>query len=287
MILITGANGFVGRSVQKALSARNIEYRNYDGDIRDFHRLRDELSTSTTVIHLAGAESRGRPHLLQEIDINGADTLLQALKFRDAQRVIFLSRINAQPNSSHVLLRAKGQIEQQIRNSGLPHTIIRSTTLFGKDDRFTNSIATTAAWSWPFVWLPKKGEGAMQPLWVEDAARAIVDSINMPTLIDQTVTIAGDERLSYREIVTLVLNAAKLRRYPLNTRPLISRSVNRMTSWSIYHPPITRFNHDRFTLPEIADLNSVYSTFNFRPARLSQHLSHLRRPGVRRLLWQL
>ena len=195
--------------------------------------------------------------MLQQVDIDGSDVLLQALKYRNVQHTVFISRLNAQPNSSHILLRAKGLIEQQIRASGLPYTIIRSATLFGKDDRFTNAIATTAAWSWPFVWLPKKGESAMQPLWVEDAARAIVASLDNKAVLNQTVEIAGDERLRYREIVQLVLNAAKLRRYPLNTRPQISRTVNRMTSWLLYRPPITRFTHDRFTLPEIADLNTL------------------------------
>ena len=61
MVLLTGANGFLGRSVQRALTTRSVEFRPYEGDIRDFQRLRDELVDIRSVIHLAGAESPRPP----------------------------------------------------------------------------------------------------------------------------------------------------------------------------------------------------------------------------------
>ena len=287
MILLTGANGFLGRSIQKHLRTQNLAYTPYTGDIRDFTQLREALASAEIVIHLASAESHGRLYHLKTIDIEGTAILLQALKFHHINHLIVISRLNAQPNALHPLLRAKGLVEQQVAASGIPYTIIRSATLFGKNDRFTNAIATTAAWTWPVVLLPAGGRVAMQPLWVEDAARCIVASIGRKDLQNRTIEIAGDERLHYHEIVTQILNAAHLRRYPLAIRPLIARSLNRLTAWTLQRPPITRFDHDRFSTPEVTDLNTIFTHFHFKPHRFSQHLSHLRRPHIRRRLWRM
>jgi hypothetical protein len=57
-------------------------------------------------------------------------------------------------------------------------------------------------------------------------------------------------------------------------------------SWWIY-PPVTPFFMERFSQPDIAPLDSVLRTFGFRPGRLVDHLSYVRRPGLRRYLFRL
>ena len=286
MLLLTGATGFIGRSIQKQLTTRAIPFRVYDDNINNFIYLRETLADINTVIHLAGAESFGRKKIIQQIDVNGTDTLIKAARFHNLSQIIYLSRLNATPHSHYRLLRAKGEAERLLRQSGLPYTIIRSATLFGKEDRFTNAIASTATWSWPFVFLPKNGETVMQPLWVEDLARCVVDTIGRKNFLNQTIELAGNERLHYRDIVKLVLAAASLRRTPLNIRPQMARGINRLTAWLFLRPMLTRFDHDRMSMAEITDLNTVSDQFGFQPARLHTHLAHLRRRDGFRRLWQ-
>ena len=286
MLLLTGATGFIGRTLQKQLNAHTIPYKSFDGNINDFVYLRELLADFDSIIHLAGAESLGGKQHVQRVDVDGTETLIKAARFHNLSQIIFLSRLNATPHAKYKLLRAKGEAERLIRQSGIPYTIIRSASVFGRNDRFTNAIATTAAWSWPFVLLPRGGDTVMQPLWVEDLARCIVDSIGRKDLINQTIELAGSERLHYREIVSLVLGAANLRRTPINVRPQLARSINRMTAWLFYKPMLTRFDHDRISMAEITDLSTVSNLFGFQPARLQAHLAHLRRPGTFRRLWQ-
>lgn len=286
MILLTGAAGFVGRSVLKVLEARGLPHKVYDGDINDFVSLRNSLTKVDTVIHLAGAEARGRKGAVERVDVRGMDTLIKAARYRNVSQIIFLSRLNATPHAMYKLLRAKGKAERLLRESGLPFTIIRGATLFGKDDRFTNAIASTAAWSWPFVFLPKGGESAMQPLWVEDLARCLVEAVGRNDLLNTQIELAGNERLHYREIVEMVLAAAQIRRIKVDARPQVSRTFTRLTAWLFLRPMLTRFHHDRMSMAEIADLNTVSRHFGFQPARIHNHLSHLRRGGFVRRLWQ-
>jgi hypothetical protein len=43
---------------------------------------------------------------------------------------------------------------------------------------------------------------------------------------------------------------------------------------------VTGFFLDRFTVPDIAPLDSVLRTFSFRPERLADHISFLRGAGA-------
>ena len=276
MIFITGATGFIGRSLRKALIAQQLPHEAYRDDINDFNELRQQLTTATTVIHLAGGESTGQITQLARVDVEGTDTLIKALRYRQIKQLIYVSRFNATHNAVFPLLQAKGIAEQKIKQSGIPYTIVRSGTLFGKDDRFTNAIARRATWSWPFAWMPRSGQVAMQPFWVEDLVRCLIATSQRPDLIGRTVTIAGEERLQYHEIVTQVLHAANLSRIKIGTRPLLTRAYVSSTNWMWNRPNLNRFDLHRFTAPEVTDHDIVWREYGLRPARLNQHLSHLR-----------
>ena len=276
MILVTGATGFVGRSLVHALSTADRPHQNYSGRINDPLTLREVLADVDTVIHLAGAEARDRVRLLQHVDVEGTERLLEECRRAQVDRIILLSRLNANPASMHALLQAKGQAERLVRQSGLPHTIVRSATLFGRDDRFLNVITGLAYWTWPTVWLPGGGAVAMQPLWVEDLARCLVACLDRSDLVGQTVELAGGERMRYREIARHALNTAGISRFGLGISPKLVRPISAVCFGWMRRPPVTRFFMDRFTVPEVAPTDSVYRVFGFHPGRMSQHTSYLR-----------
>ncbi|UCG26035.1 MAG: NAD(P)H-binding protein [Chloroflexota bacterium] len=284
MVLVTGATGFVGRSVVHVLQAADRPQESYSGRINDRLALREALEDADAVIHLAGAEARDRVRLLQQVDVEGTERLLNECRRAQVDRVIVLSRLNADPASMHALLRSKGEAERLVRQSGLPYTIVRSATLFGRHDRFLNVITGLAYWTWPTVWLPGGGKVAMQPLWVEDLVRCLVVCLDRPDLAGQTIELAGEERLRYREIARRALNTAGIRRFALGVTPKLVRPISAVCFGWLRRPPVTRFFMDRFTVPEVAPIDSVYRVFRFHPGRMSQHTSYLRDPGLR---WRL
>ncbi len=284
MILVTGANGFIGRSLMAQLQRAGKEARVHHGRINNPLDLRPQLEDVNTVIHLAGAESRGRNRLLHHVDIEGTERLIEECQRAQVQRLIVPSRIGADHNSLHELLRTKGEVERLVQKSGIPYTILRSATLFGHGDLFTEIIASLAIWTWPIVWLPGGGNIVMQPLWVEDFARCLAASLDRPDLIGKTITLAGEEQLHYREIVRQLLIAANRTRLPLPIPLLILHPVSRLFFRWWWRPPITHYFVDRFFVPEVAEFDGVLRHFGFRPARLSHHIAYLRRSGLR---WRL
>ena len=281
MILVTGANGFIGRSLMPQLEQAGKEVSVHHGRINNPLDLREQLEGVDTIIHLAGAESRGRNRLLRHVDVEGTERLIEEARRAKVQRLIFVSRIGADHNSLHALLQTKGEVEQLVRQSGIPFTILRAATLFGRGDLFTETIVSLAIWTWPIVWMPGGGVISMQPLWVEDLARCLVSSIDRPDLINQTISVAGEEQLHYRDIVKRALTAANRPRFPLSIPLLTLHPVSRALFRWWWRPPITHYFVDRFFVPEVAEYDSVLRNFGFRPARLGENIAYLRRSGLR------
>ena len=150
MILVTGSTGFIGRSLCDALNQQELPFRAYSGRIDDLKALRAELVDVDTVIHLASAESHDRVRLLQQVDVHGTELLLDECRQADVARIIAVSRLNADPASMYALLRAKGEMERHIIRGGIPYTIIRSATLFGRDDRFLTDDQIPIGINFPF-----------------------------------------------------------------------------------------------------------------------------------------
>jgi uncharacterized protein YbjT (DUF2867 family) len=278
MILLTGATGFIGRSLMKALARAGKPARAHTGRINDPLALRHELAEIATVIHLAGAEARGRARHLQHVDVEGTERLVEESARAGVRRLIVISRLGADHHASYPLLQAKGEVERVVRRSGIPYTIIRSATLYGREDRFLNTIAGLAAWSWPFVWLPGGGQVAMQPLWVEDLARCLVLTLDRPDQASAAINLAGPELLRYRDVVGRVLQVSGLRRLPLILPLVIVRPLASLAFGWRRRPAVNRFFLDRFTIPDIAPADSVLRHFGFKPGRMSEHMAYLRRP---------
>lgn len=284
MILITGATGFIGRSLTRHLTAAGYEWQAYNGRINNPLHLRQQLAGVDVVIHLASSEARGRNRLLQHVDVEGTERLIEECRRAQVQQIIIVSRIGADSYSLQPLLRAKGDVERAVRGGSVPYTIIRAATLFGQGDRFSEIILGLAIWSWPLVWLPGGGTVAMQPLWIEDLARCLVQTVGRADLLRQTITVAGEERLRYQDIAREILTTAGLRRLPFNLPLVLLRPFTTLLFRWWHWPAVTAYFADHFFVSEVADLDSVLRVYGFRPAHLRETSAYLRRSGLR---WRL
>lgn len=284
MILITGATGFIGRVLGRSLDHAGYIWRPYRGRMNATQALRDEMEGVETVIHLAGAEARGRNRLLQHVDVEGTEHLLDEARRAGVSRIILPSRLNANPHSMHALLRAKGEAERLLRQSGIPFTILQTSTLFGRDDRLSEIIFSLALWSWPLAWVPGGGKTPMQPLWVEDYVHCLIQTLDRPDTINRTLVVAGDELASYRDIVQTILNVTGKRRLFFPLPMTLLRPTSRVLIGWWYWPAVSRYFVDRFFVPDVTDLDAVQRQFGFQPARFRETITYLNRPGLR---WRL
>ncbi len=126
----------------------------------------------------------------------------------------------------------------------------------------------------------------MQPLWVEDFVRCLVAAIDRPDLTNKTIELAGEERLHYWEIANHVLDTTGLRRIPIRPPVKLFRRMMIVLSRFWSRPPVNRFFIDRFSVPEVAHLDSVIRHFDFHPIQMNRQTAYLRQLNWRRKLFR-
>lgn len=300
MILVTGATGFVGRSLVRVLLAEGHEIgcllrpsnrepflpqgtiHIVTGTLQDAPALRVAMHDVGTVIHLAGTHRRKGQDTVESINHHGTVNLVEAALDAGVRRIIFLSHIHADRNSAYSFLRSKGAAEEAIRSSGINYTILRSSLIFGPDDSFTSILAMLIK-SIPIVF-PVTGDGKtrFQPIFVDDVAACLVGCLDAHHLENTALPIGGPQHLSYTEILDAVMETLGVHRVRIHVRRPLMRTLVSATSLFFPNPPVSREQLDLFSVDNTTDLGNVPRNFRFEPRRFTENLGYLRRKGWRR-----
>ena len=124
--------------------------------------------------------------------------LFSAAREAGVGRVIHVSITNPSEDSSLPYFRGKAHLERALRESGLPHSILRPTVLFGREDILINNIA------WALRRLPVfgvfgRGDYRIQPIYVDDFASLAVSESKQTG--NRVVDAIGPETFTFRGLV--------------------------------------------------------------------------------------
>ncbi|HMB25726.1 MAG TPA: NAD-dependent epimerase/dehydratase family protein [Anaerolineales bacterium] len=296
MILVTGATGFIGRALVRHLSEtgaqvrvllraapksprlpRGVPVEVAVVSLNDERSVRAALRGVDEIYHLASAATEGRRGSLFKTDIEGTRVLAQVAASADIKRLIFLSHIGADRASAFPVQKAKGIAEEHIRKSGVPYTIIRSSVVFGPEDRFTNNLSRLLRISPGVFPVPGDGRSMLQPLWVEDLVTCMTWALQNPEMVNQTYEIGGGEYFTLRQVFETLMNVGHVRRLlvPLPT-PYMRALLVTLDAF------IPNFNVSTYWLDYVAvnrtcPVDNMPRTFGLMPARFGYRLDYLAR----------
>ena len=303
MYLLTGSTGFIGRSLIRHLNELGIPVRALIrpsprtpnlprgvplevavSSLADPRGLRASLSGVDTIIHLASAESQGNRGDLLATDIHGTRNLAEAAADAGVKRIVYLSHIGADRMSAFPALKAKGIAEEHIRRTGVPHTILRSSIIFGPEDRFTVPLARLIRQSPGLFPLPGGGRAVIQPLWIEDLIACILWAIDNPEMANQTYEIGGSEYFPLRQAVETIMDVTHHRRTIVSLSMPNMRALIIMLDAMFRNFPFSSFSLDYFSLNRTCPVDNLPRAFGLMPARFTYRLDYLRRtPWTQRL----
>lgn len=287
-VAVAGGTGFVGGAIARELfrrgervrvvshrgeAARNslpdaIELREADATQAD-GRLEAALEgVDELVVALAfdnsPIEAPRRGQTFQNIDARGTERLVDAARAAGVRHVVYMSGAGAEANAKRHWFRAKWQAEEAVRASGLAWTIVRPTWIYGPDDVSLNRFIGFAQ-RLQFVPLSNLGRQRMAPVFIDDVARLVADSLREPGARRRVFEIGGPETMSMREVVRRALAVADMRR-PVIPGPAPLIKLASVPLALLPEPPLTPDAIDFVNQPATVDVGPL---LELMPRRLT------------------
>ena len=108
-------------------------------------------------------------------------------------------------------------------SSGLPYTIFRPSLLIGGGGELTALLKRLT--TLPIVPVIGPGDYPMQPLYVRDIARYLVQSLNDDRYLNQTFEVGGPETLDYNDMMRQTLAARRKKGFLLHAPLFLVKPV--------------------------------------------------------------
>jgi len=232
LITVYGGSGFLGRHVVRALARRNYRIRvavrrpELAGFLQPLGRVGQIHAVQTNLRHAPSVEmaardaqvlvnlvgilfERGRQRF-DAVHAYGAEQVALAANAHGA-RMVHVSAIGADANSSSVYGRSKANGEHLALAAQPSTTIMRPSILFGPEDDFFNRFAALARIS-PALPLVGGGLTRFQPVFVGDVASAIADAVDGKTRPGTVYELGGPDVRTFRELMQFVLTTIERKR---------------------------------------------------------------------------
>lgn len=296
MILITGATGFVGRVLVRQLSSigyplralirpsaksprlpKGVPVEVAVVSLADTRGLRAAMRDVETIFHLASAENQGSRGDLLQTDIQGTQNLVDAAADAGVDRIVYLSHLGAARASGYPAFKAKGIAEESIRAGKAPHTIIRSSLVYGPEDHFTNNVSRLVRSSVGIFPVPTGGRVVVQPVWVEDLVTCMIWALQNESTVNQVYEIGGNEFFTLQQVVEIIMDVTRRRRFLVPMSPITLRALTVFLEGVLPGFPISSFFLDYFAVNRTTAVDAMPRYFGLMPARFSYRLDYLKR----------
>lgn len=218
--VVTGAFGYTGRRITRRLLDAGRRVRTLTGHPRRRDPFAGRIEVAPYRFHdpdvlassLEGASTlyntywvrfdHGRTTFGQAVE--NSRTLFEAAREAGVRRVVHVSITKPSEDSPLPYFRGKALVERALRESGLPHAIVRPTVVFGPGDVLVNNIAWLLRRS-PVFAIPGDGSYRVRPVHVDDVARLCVEQGSVSA--DAVVDAIGPETLTFEEMIRTIRDA--------------------------------------------------------------------------------
>jgi len=154
--------------------------------------------------------------------VRNSGLLFEAARRAGVRRIVHVSIANPSEDSPFEYYRGKAVIENMLRESGVPHSILRPTVLFGHGDILMNNIAWTLR-RFPVVGYFGKGDYRVRPIHLDDFADLAVEHGTHDG--NEIIDAVGPEDYPYKELLQTVAQAVGTKNLLMPVPVLLGWSV--------------------------------------------------------------
>ena len=214
-IVITGANGFVGKNLRNFLHKNKINvlgisrknFRKHASEVKIIStnllepKLQTKLKNYDVLVHLIGIGRESPKSTFEEINLNLTKNVIKACKNAGIKKIIFISGLGVSKNNQSDYFISKYNAEREIINSGLDYTIFRASYIMGKTDYLTKALSIQMKKG--TISIPGSGKYRLQPIFVLDVAKIILEAILEKKFSKKIIDLVGPQKISFEDFVKL------------------------------------------------------------------------------------
>jgi uncharacterized protein YbjT (DUF2867 family) len=270
-VLVIGGSGFVGRHLVHRLSRRGFDVRVptrrrerakpllvlptvevVEADVHRPDALRALMEGQDAVVNLVGIlrGGNGRPfgEGFRRAHVQLPLQIAAAMRQAGIRRLLHMSALQAGAAAPSGYLRSKHGGEAALRGSDVDLTLFRPSVIFGNGDSFLSLFARLLRLA-PVLPLACP-QARFQPVWVEDVATAIADSLGDSSSVGRSYELCGPHQYTLHQLVAYVGR--------LSGRPRPIADLTDALSWLqaallefVPGGPMSRDNYRSMQLPSV------------------------------------
>jgi len=228
-ILLTGATGYVGGRLLKALESKDCRVRCLarrpeflrarvgpgtevvQGDVLQASPLAAAMSGIQTAYYLV--HSMGSTGSFEEQDRIAASNFGQAARKAGIARIIYLGGLGEADKGLSEHLRSRQEVGEILRQSGVPVIEFRASVVIGSGSVSFEMVRALVD-RLPVMICPRWVATPTQPIAIEDVVEYLVQAANLPSETDSEIfEIGGAEVVSYGDLMQTYARERGLKRW--------------------------------------------------------------------------
>jgi len=145
--------------------------------------------------------------------IRGGNDLLAAAKEAGVRRFVLMSALGTREDTKDLVpyYRAKWEVEQAVKGSGIDHVIFQPSFIFGRDGGIIPTFRRLVKVA-PVTPVIGSGERHFQPIWVDDVATYFEQAIDLESATNRSFELGGPEQVTWNEFWARFKRALGIRR---------------------------------------------------------------------------
>ena len=214
-IVVTGANGFVANNVRKLLAEEGVNlfgvsrknFSNYKTEKKiissnlNINNLSKKLKNCNALIHLIGTGRQTVNSTYENVNVEITKKIIQLCKKSKIKKIVYISGLGVSNKSVSSYFISKYKAEKEIIESGLDYTILRSSYIIGTNDPLTKNLNNQIKMKKIIV--PGSGKYHIQPIFVNDVAKVIFNSLISKKFSNKIIELVGPETVTFNDFVKL------------------------------------------------------------------------------------